>query len=196
MRLRHASLPLIAVVVLAACPSDKKVARASDSSTVPVDTSLTAAAGMVGQDTGTTDLSNLQSNIPAAAPDTFKRRTAAQIAKDEGISTSSRGGASSSLPEAPEALMTAVQREQAFSRFCYQEFGQKADPSLAGNVAMVVTVASSGISDADVGNSRWSSSAGQAVNRCLSQKAKQAWKVEPGAVKPGRYVVQLSFRGS
>ena len=192
MLLRNASLPLLAVAVLAACPSDKKPERAS----VPVDSTLTSAAGMVGQDTTTTDLSSLQSNIPPAAPDTFRRRTAAELARDEGVSTSSRGGAASRLPEAPEALMTAVQREQAFSRFCFQEFGQKSDPSLAGNVAMVVSVGSSGISDASVGNDSWSSSAGQAVNRCLNQRAKLAWKVEPGAVKPGKYVVQLSFRGS
>jgi hypothetical protein len=63
-------------------------------------------------------------------------------------------------------------------------------------VAMIVTVGSSGISGAEVGNSRWTSSTGRAVNTCLSQKAKQAWKLEPGAVKPGRYVVQLSFRGT
>ena len=92
--------------------------------------------------------------------------------------------------------METVQREVSFQRFCYQEFGQKADPTLAGNVAMIVTVGSGGISGTEVGNSRWTSGTGKAVNQCLSQKAKQAWKLEPGSVKPGRYVVQLSFRGT
>jgi hypothetical protein len=92
--------------------------------------------------------------------------------------------------------MDAVQREQAFSRFCYQEFGQKSDPSLAGGVAMVVTVTRAGIDDARVANDSWSSPAGSAVNKCLNDKAHLAWKLEAGAVKPGKYVVPLSFRGS
>jgi hypothetical protein len=62
---------------------------------------------------------------------------------------------------------------------------------------MVVTVGNSGVTGTEVGNARWTSrSAGQAVNRCLSERAKEAWKVAPGTVKPGRYVVQLSFRGT
>ena len=62
---------------------------------------------------------------------------------------------------------------------------------------MVVTIGSGGVTDAEVGDSKWTGpAAGRAVNRCLNQKAKQAWNVAPGAVKPGRYVVQLSFSGT
>jgi hypothetical protein len=161
-------------LVLAACPrGDKKVATRDS---IPVDT---ASADTV-------DLSAVKPNIPEAAPDTFKRQK-----------LTATGTVGASYEAAPSALMEAVQREQAFSRFCYQEYGQKADPSLAGGVAMVVTVGSQGITDAHVGNARWSSSAaGRAVNRCLNERAKQAWRVEPGVVKPGQYVVQLSFRGT
>lgn len=178
---RFASLLPLAALVLAACPRDKKAE-------VPTDSAALAAA-MATDTTPPADLSSLTSNIPAAAPDTFKRR----VPKADGPSAASAG----SIPDAPQAIMTAVERELAFQRFCYQEFGQKSDPSLAGNVAMVVTVGSGGITDATVANSRWTSkAAGQAVNRCLGEKAKLAWKVEPGAVKAGRYVVPLSFRGS
>ena len=192
MPVRHArvagsaSLLSLAVLALAACPRDKK-----DGDKVPVDTMLTRA--MTVDSVQPTDLSQLTSNIPPASPDTFKRKTAADIAKAEGLTT---GGSTARIPDAPAPLMETVQREVSFQRFCYQEFGQKADPTLAGNVAMIVTVSSSGISGAEVGNSRWTSTTGRAVNQCLSQKAKQAWKLEPGAVKPGRYVVQLSFRGT
>ena len=181
---RSASLLSLGVLVLAACPKDKK-----DGEGVPVDSSALAAP----VDTTPTDLSTLTTNIPAAAPDTFKRKTAADLARESGAST---GGSTARIPDAPAALLETVQREVSFQRFCYQEFGQKADPTLAGNVAMIVTVSSSGVSGAEVGNSRWTSNTGRAVNTCLSQKAKQAWKLEPGAVKPGRYVVQLSFRGT
>lgn len=191
MRFRPASLIPIAALLLAACPRDKKDDRAGS---VPVDSTLAAAVATDTQPPA--DLSTLTSNIPAADPDTFRRRTAKEIAAAEGRSLDADNAATARIPEAPAELMTAVQRELSFQRFCFQEFGQKADPTLAGNVAMVVRVGDSGISDTRVGNSRWTSNAGQAVNTCLSQKAKQAWKVAPGVVKPGQYVVQLSFRGS
>ena len=187
MSARRMSIIPLAVLVLAACPRDKKA-------DAPVDSAANAGAGMMLPDTTPpADLSTLTSNIPEAAPDTFKKISAAELARREGVRT---GASTSKIPDAPEALMTAVQRELSFQRFCYQEFGQKADPSLAGNVAMIVSISNAGVSDTEVANSRWTSNAGKAVNQCLSQKAKQAWKVEPGTVKPGRYVVQLSFKGA
>lgn len=181
-------LPLL-LVALAACPKDKEPRTAARDS-IPTVASL---------DTVPQDLSSIQSNIPAAAPDTFRQRSAGEIARATGGSTggASRGSAGGGgLPEAPAPLLAAVQREQSFTRFCYQEFGQKHDPSLAGNVAMVVSIGDGGVTDTKVGNSSWTSGAGRAVNSCIADKAKAAWKVEPGAVRPGRYVVQLSFRGA
>jgi len=170
-------LPL--VLVLAACPKDDDEAAAP-----PVDSTALAPA-----DTTPTDLSQVATALPPAAPDTFtvKKPPAARTTRESG---------GSSYPTAPSALMAAVQREQTFSKFCFQEFGQKSDPTLRGGVAMLVTVASSGISEASVANSNWTSNAGAAVNRCLNDKASQAWKLAPGEVKPGKYVVQLSFSGS
>ena len=90
--------------------------------------------------------------------------------------------------------MEAVQREQSATTFCYNEFGLKNDPNLRGNVTLLVTVGRSGITDARVGNSIWSPSAGgRAVNSCLNEKAKDAFKIAQGAVKPGTYRVPLSF---
>jgi hypothetical protein len=130
-------------------------------------------------DTTPLNLDSVKTAIPPAAPDTFKPKPM-QVP----------------IPPAPPALLEAVEREQSFSKFCYQEFGQKADPGLAGGVAMVVTVEASGITDARVRADSWSSNAGKAVNNCLNEKAALAWKPEPGAVKPGRYIVQLRFRPS
>lgn len=170
-------LPML--VLVAACPRDKE-----ERTEIPVDTAT------VVQDTAApVDLSELQTNIPEAAPDTFTRKT------PRATRSATSGG--SVVPSAPAALMAAVEREQAFSRFCYQELGLKADPTLVGNVAMVVTVGSNGITDARVGDANWSSrTPGNAVNGCLNEKASDAWKLAPGAVSPGKYVVQLSFRGS
>lgn len=168
-------LALPAVLVIAACPGEKKRAQ------IPVDTTTLDT-------TVATDLSQVPSNLPEAEPDTFKPRV---------LRPSGGTSAGASIPAAPGPLMDAVQREQSFTRFCYTEFGQKADPTLRGNVAMVVTVGSSGITGANVGDARWSgAAAGRAVNACLNQRARDAWKLAPGAVKPGKYVVQLSFSGS
>lgn len=176
---RLAALAMIpAVLALTACPKDDKQARRDS---IPVDTTHLDT-------TTATDLSQIQANLPAAEPDTFKQRKL----------TPPPAAASANVPAAPGALMDAVEREQSVTRFCFTEFGQKADPTLSGNVAMVVTVGNEGITNATVGDARWrgTSAAGRAVNNCLNQKAKQAWKLAPGAVKPGRYVVQLSFSGA
>lgn len=161
-------IPLMVGAVALGCPGDKKV-RARDTA-APIDTTPI-------------DLSNVSANVPAAAPDTFRPKAP----------TTKAGGPA--IPSAPPALMEAVQREQSFTRFCFQEKGQKADPSLRGNVAMIVTVGASGITGARVGDSNWSSASGRAVNQCLNERASQAWRLAPGAVKNGSYVVQLTFSG-
>lgn len=188
------AVPLLAV--LAACPRDKQDRAAN----LPVDTtrlataadSLTAPAAPASPG----DLSGVKGSMPSAAPDTFKQRKLTPLSAAERRGGASGGEVAGGASDAPAALLDAVQREQAFSRFCYSEFGQKADPSLRGNVAMVVTVGTEGITDARVADANWSGNAGNAVNRCLNDKAKRAWKLTPGSVSPGRYAIRLSFTGS
>lgn len=164
-------LPFTLAIAVLGCPKDKK---ADDPDTlIPVDTMPA-------------DLSGLETSLPPAAPDTFRPRAPANR---------SSGGTTVRVPNAPTALMEAVNREQAFTRFCFQEKGQKADPTLRGNVAMVVTIGSGGVTGARVGDSSWSSSAGRAVDQCLNERASSAWRITPGAVRPGTYAVQLSFTG-
>ncbi len=163
-------------VVLMACPGDKKPQKTASLS-VPVDTTGRAA-----------DLSSVKTNLPAAAPDTFKPRKLAH--------TASRGGESApELADAPPPLTEVVQREESVSQFCFIEFGKKSDPSLRGNVDMAVSVASAGVSDIRIASSSWSGNAGAAVDNCLIQRAKRAWKLAPGSVKPGKYAVRLTFSG-
>ena len=170
---RWLAIPLLGVML--ACPRDKKE-RAEN---IPVDTAKA----------DTTNLSNVASSMPATAPDTFKVQ---KLTPPAGATGGGSGG-ESGLPQAPPELLAAVEREQGTSRFCFTEFGKKADPSLRGGVTMMVTIASAGVSEARVQNSQWSGSAGSAVNRCLNERAERAWKVAPGVVKPGRYAVRLNF---
>jgi hypothetical protein len=158
-----------------ACPKDKEKP--------PVDTVPTVKA-----DTPPTDLSNLQSNIPAAEPDTH---TAPKLP------TAEPGQAAPAIPMAPDALMEVVNREtsQSVTRFCFTERGLKQDPTLRGAVTMVVTVARAGITDAKVEADRWTSNIGKQVNACLNEKTKDAWKLSPGLVRAGKYQVPLRFTG-
>ena len=185
---RIALLPFLAIAV--ACPGDKN----KNTAQLPVDTAKPdTTKALATTDTAATDLRGIKTNLPTAAPDTFRQRNLGTSPGGGGVGSTGR----TSFAEAPAPLVDAVEREQSATRFCYTEFGQKADPTLRGNVAMVVTIGSSGVTDATVGDSKWTgAAAGRAVNRCLDQKAKQAWNVAPGAVKPGRYVVQLSFSGA
>ena len=157
------------LIATLACPGEKKVVQRD---TIPLDTMPA-------------DLGGVTTSLPPAAPDTFVRQklpTAQPVA-------------GRSVPAAPQALMDAVSRSQSVTKFCFQEKGQKADPSLRGNVAMVVTVGSGGITGARVGDSNWSSGSGREVNKCLNERTPSAWKLAPGAVPSGTYSVQLSFTG-
>lgn len=165
------SVAMAAVAALAACHGDTK-GSAGDS----------VAVATPAPDTTPQDLSKVKTGLPPAAADTFTPPKAPVAQPD--------------YPPAPPALMQSVEREQAFSKFCFEEFGQKADPSLRGGVAVLVTVADNAVQDAKVANSRWSAkAAGEQVNQCLNEKARLAWKIGDSTVKAGKYVVQLSFRG-
>ena len=178
-------LRLTVIGLVMACGGEPKSEQApsANSASVPSTTPSAAAAPAPpsADPPKPVDLSKLQSNIPKATVDTFTFRPL----KVEQI------------PDAPAALMDAAEREQGISRFCYQEFGQKNDPKLIGAVALVVTVEKNTITGVRIGADDWSSPAGRAVDRCLVQKAPQAWKLLPDAkVADGRYVVQLQFRPS
>jgi hypothetical protein len=183
MRLNTNALRIVVVtgslaVLSLACPGERRGKGKGDS-----------ARAAVPVDTTPMDLSKVQTSLPPAMPDTFKgqkkvaRRSMGEVVREPPI------------PPAPPALMAAVDRERSFSRFCYQEFGQKVDPTLTGGVAMVVSVGAGGITDAKVASDSWSSNAGAAVNRCLDQRAGSAWKLADGVVPAGRYVVRMTFTG-
>jgi hypothetical protein len=158
------------VLMLVACPKDD-----DENVQVPVDT--------VARDTAPTDLGDLATNLPPVAPDTFTPP------KPDPRPQPSR------YAPAPPELMNAVEREQAFSNFCYREFGLKSDPRLRGGVAMLVTVGRNGVTAARVAADSWSSSSGKPVNECLNERAANAWKVSPGEVRAGTYQVDLRFTG-
>jgi hypothetical protein len=182
MEIRMGRVRIVAAVAVGVTICGSVAGVACGGGDKPAEQPAVAAA----PDTTPVDLSKVKTTIPAAAPDTFTPpKPQPYVARQP------------DYPPAPPPLMESVNREQAFSKFCFEEFGQKLDPSLRGGVAMLVTVNDAGVSDARVANSRWSEKgAGEAVNQCLNEKAKEAWKLGPGEVKSGQYVVQMSFRGT
>jgi hypothetical protein len=165
-----------AAMAAVGCHGDKKSPPASTVAAAP-------APPPPPVDTTPTDLSKVRTTLPPVAMDTFTR-------------PKNYDPPSVDYPPAPPALVESVEREQAFTRFCYEEFGQKVDPSLHGGVAVLVTIAGNAVQDARVANSRWSDKdPGEQVNQCLNEKARLAWKLGDATVKSGKYVVQLSFRG-
>ncbi|MBI3568637.1 MAG: hypothetical protein HY084_10620 [Gemmatimonadetes bacterium] len=173
--MRTRSLPLALLVAIAAC---------GGAAEKPAAAPAVAKDAFAPDTTPKADLSKLNSNIPAAALDTFTPVKPRKLIVEK-------------IPDAPAPLMDAAEREEGISRFCYQEYGQKVDPKLIGAVALVVTVDDNTVQKVRVGADDWSSGAGRAVNACLVQKAPQAWKIVPGSkVAAGQYVVQLRFRPS
>ena len=171
-----AGLMLGLATIALGCPGERRD-RAADS-----------ARAAIPVDTTPTDLSKVETSLPPSLPDTFKG-PARRVARSSGAD------AEPAIPPAPPALMEAVSRERTFSRFCYQEFGQKLDPSLTGGVAFIVTVGTNGVTDANVARDTWSSSAGRGVNRCLNERAASAWRIGAGAVPAGKYIVRMTFTG-
>lgn len=161
---------LLLLPVLAACPDR----RATQQDTIPVDTA--------------SDLSTIVTDIPEPVRDTSPPPKARQPQPPP----------ARAIPPASGPLLTAVQREQGFTQFCYREFGLKREPGLRGGVTLIVTVGAEGVSGARVGASRWqpAGAAGREVDRCLAERAPQALRLTPGEVRPGQYQVQYTFSGA
>ena len=137
-------------------------------------------------DTTPVAFDTLPTAIPEQMPDTFKPVEPRKLPPEQPVRRA--------IPDAPDALMAAIEREKDFTQFCYEEVGLKTDPTLRGGVAFIVTVGAGGITGARVASDNWTSGAGKAVNRCLNERARQAWKIKPGEVRAGQYRVPLSFR--
>jgi hypothetical protein len=119
--MKRIALIVVGVIVLAACPGDDDQP--------PVDPSTISQ-----MDTTPVSFDSLETSLPPAVTDTQTPPPPVR-----------RPPRPAAIPPAPPALVAAVSREQSFTKFCYQEFGQKADPTLRGGVAMVVTVSAEGI---------------------------------------------------
>ena len=71
--------------------------------------------------------------------------------------------------------------------------GRKTDPYLAGTVSFWVNINVVGSDVVRVQESKWTSAAGNFVDACLNQSAKE-WRFDTTFGKPKAYIIQVQFK--
>ncbi len=91
------------------------------------------------------------------------------------------------------ALGTAVREHQSQLRFCYDEYGLKVNPDLAGSVTVALTVAAGGaVTNANVARRTWSGAGSAEVESCILEKAR-AWRLPPSTTGAGTFEFSFNF---
>ncbi len=90
-------------------------------------------------------------------------------------------------------LGTSVREHESQLRFCYDEYGFKVNPDLAGSVTVALTLAVNGtVTNAKVSRRTWSGPGSAQAESCILEKAR-AWQFPPSSAGAGhvRVFVQL-----
>lgn len=90
-------------------------------------------------------------------------------------------------------LGTFVRSRESQLRFCYNEFGLKVNPSLAGSVSAAVTLTATGtVSEVDLTSRTWSGAGASETERCIEQKIR-SWRFPASEAGGGTYSFSFSF---
>jgi len=90
-------------------------------------------------------------------------------------------------------LGTAVREHQSQLQFCYQEYGLKVNPSLAGSVTLSLTLTGTGaVTNAAVTNHTWSGPGSDAAESCILQRAR-AWHFPASQAGGGTFEFTFNF---
>jgi hypothetical protein len=112
-----------------------------------------------------------------------------RIAPPRPIDAPSVGGVQRDVSE----LGTFVRGRESQLRFCYNEYGLKVNPSLAGSVTTSVTLTpAGGVSGVDVTNRTWSGSGATETEQCIAEKIR-GWRFPPSEAGGGTYAFSFSF---
>jgi hypothetical protein len=91
------------------------------------------------------------------------------------------------------ALGNAVREHEPQLRFCYQEYGLKANPSLAGSVTLALTIDVAGtITGVTIPQRTWAGSGVSATEGCILDKVR-AWRFPSAAGGAGTYEFSFNF---
>jgi hypothetical protein len=90
-------------------------------------------------------------------------------------------------------LGTFVRSRESQLRFCYNEFGLKVNPSLAGSVTAAITLSGSGsVSNVGVTNRTWSGEGARETEQCIAEKVR-GWRFPASEAGGGTYSFSFSF---
>jgi hypothetical protein len=86
-----------------------------------------------------------------------------------------------------------VRGRQSQLQFCYQEYGLKVNPGLAGTINVAVTLTGAGsVTGVDVTNRTWSGAGASATEACIRQKV-MSWRFPPSEQGGGTYSFSFVF---
>ncbi len=90
-------------------------------------------------------------------------------------------------------LGSFVRSRESQLRFCYQEYGLKANPNLAGTVTVAITLSGSGsVSDVDITRRTWSGAGASEAEGCIRSRVR-SWKFPASATGAGTYGFPFNF---
>jgi len=116
-------------------------------------------------------------------------RTPVRIAPPRPIDAPSVRGVQRDVSE----LGTFVRGRESQLRFCYNEYGLKVNPDLAGSVTAAVTLAPAGnVTGVNVTNRTWSGTGASDTERCILDKIR-AWRFPASEAGGGTFSFSFSF---
>ena len=116
-------------------------------------------------------------------------RTPVRIAPPRPIDAPAVGGVQRDVAE----LGTFVRGRESQLRFCYNEYGLKVNPSLAGSVSAAVTLTPTGsVAGVNMTNRTWSGAGASETEECLAQKIR-GWRFPASDAGGGTYSFSFSF---
>jgi hypothetical protein len=116
-------------------------------------------------------------------------REPVRIAPPRPIDAPSVGGVRRDVSE----LGTFVRSRESQLRFCYNEYGLKVNPALAGSVATAVTLTpAGGVTGINFTNRTWSGAGSSETEQCIAQKIR-AWRFPASDAGGGTYAFSFSF---
>jgi hypothetical protein len=90
-------------------------------------------------------------------------------------------------------LGTYVRSRESQLRFCYQEYGLKVNPRLAGSVTVNIVVGSSGsVSGVNIGRRTWSGAGSAQTESCIRTKIR-SWHFPRSSAGEGTYAFSFNF---
>ena len=116
-------------------------------------------------------------------------RTPVRIAPPRPIDAPTVGGLQRDVGE----LGTFVRSRESQLRFCYNEYGLKLNPSLAGSLTAAVSLTpAGGVTGVNMTNRTWSGAGAGDVERCIADKIR-SWRFPPSEAGGGTYSFSFSF---